>query len=184
MELRRWLLRNAKDPGWLRVLNEVAAKADWGKPLPKGRAQGFAMILDHGNINAQIAEVSVTRDGVLTVHSIDVAFDCGQVINPDGVKAQMEGGITFGVSNTLREEITIEKGRVVQGNFDDYQLLRMEEAPEIRVHFGGNTGGLKCEPCGEAPVPPVTPAICNAIFRATGKRVRSFPLKNHDLSWS
>ncbi|WP_066701222.1 xanthine dehydrogenase family protein molybdopterin-binding subunit [Sphingobium amiense] len=184
VELRRWLLRNAKDPGWLKVLNEVAEKADWGKPLPKGRAQGIAIILDHGNINAQIAEVSVTPQGDLTVHSIDVAFDCGHVINPDGVRAQMEGGILFGLSNALHEEITIEKGRVVQGNFDDYPLLRINEACEVRVHFGGNSGGDKCAPCGEAPVPPVTPAVCNAIFRATGKRVRSFPLSRHDLRWS
>ncbi len=184
VELRRWLLRNAKDPGWLRVLNEVAEKSNWGKKLPRGRAQGVAMILDHGNINAQVAEVSVTPEGEVKVHSVDVAFDCGQVINPDGVRAQMEGGIMFGLSNTLHEEITIDKGRVVQGNFDDYPLLRIAEAPEIRVHFGGNTGGEKCEPCGEAPVPPVTPAVCNAIFRATGKRVRSFPLKKHDLRWS
>lgn len=184
VELRRWLLRNAKDPGWLRVLNEVAEKSEWGKPLPRGRAQGMAMVLDHGNINAQVAEVSVSPEGVVKVHSIDVAFDCGHVINPDGVRAQMEGGILFGLSNTLREEITIDKGRVVQGNFDDYPLLRIAEAPVVRVHFGGNTGGDKCEPCGEAPVPPVTPAVCNAIFRATGKRIRSFPLSKHDLSWA
>lgn len=184
VELRRWLLRDAKDPGWLRVLNEVAEKSNWGKPLPKGRAQGVAIVLDHGNINAQVAEVSVTPAGAVKVHSVDVAFDCGNVINPDGVRAQMEGGILFGLSNALHEEITIEKGRVVQGNFDDYPLLRIAEAPEVRVHFGGNTGGDKCEPCGEAPVPPVTPAVCNAIFRAIGKRVRSFPLKKHDLRWS
>jgi isoquinoline 1-oxidoreductase beta subunit len=184
VELRRWLLRNAKDPGWLRVLNEVVKKSSWGKILPRGRAQGIAIGLDHGNINAQIAEVSVSPKGEVKVHSVDVAFDCGSVINPDGVRAQMEGGILFGLSNTLHEEITIERGRVVQGNFDDYPLLRIAEAPEVRVHFGGNTGGEKCSPCGEAPVPPVTPAVCNAIFRATGKRVRSFPLKKHDLSWT
>ena len=184
VELRRWLLRNAKDPGWLKVLNEVAEKAEWGKPLPRGRAQGVAMILDHGSINAQIAEVSVSTDGELTVHRVDVAFDSGYAINPDGVRAQLEGGILFGLSNTLHEEITIKDGRVVQGNFDEYPLLRINEAPEIHVHFGGNTGGEKLEPCGEAPVPPITPAVCNAIFRATGKRVRSFPLKKHDLSWS
>jgi len=184
IELRRWLLRNAKDPGWLNVLNEVAERANWGKSLPRGRAQGFAINLDHGTITGQIAEVSVTPKGELTVHSIDVAFDVGTVINPDGLKAQMEGGILFGLSNTLREEITLENGRVVQSNFHDYPVLRISEVPEIRVHFGGNTGGKKMEPCGETPVPPVAPAICNAIFRATGKRIRSLPLKNHDLSWS
>jgi len=182
--LRRWLLRNAKDPGWLKVLNEVAEKSSWGKPLPKGRAQGIAINLDHGNISAQVAEVSVGHSGQLNVHSIDVAFDCGHVINPEGVRAQMEGGVLFGLSNTLYEEITIKNGRVVQGNFNDYRLLRTTDVPEVRVHFGGNTGGAKFAPCGETPVPPVTLAICNAIFRATGKRVRSFPLKNHDLSWS
>ncbi len=184
VELRRWLLRNAKDPGWLKVLNEVAEKSKWGKPLPRGRAQGIAINLDHGTITGQVAEVSVSPDGKLTVHSIDVAFDVGTVINPEGLRAQMEGGILFGLSNTLREEITFKDGRVEQSNFHDYEVLRMAETPEIRVHFGGNTGGKKLEPCGETPVPPVAPAICNAIFRATGKRVRSIPLKKHDLSWS
>ena len=184
LELRRWLLRNAKEPGWLKVLNEVAEKSNWGKKLPKGRAQGMAINLDHGAIVAEVAEVSVSPAGEVKVHSFDVAFDIGNVVNPDGVRAQMEGGVLFGLSNTLREEITIKNGSVIQGNFDEYQLLRIGETPEIRVHFGGNTGGEKCQPCGEAPVPLVTPAICNAIFRATGKRVRSFPLKNHDLRWT
>lgn len=184
VEMRRWLLRKAKDPAWLRVLDEVTKQADWGKSLPKGRAQGCAINLDHGTICGQVADVSVSRAGEVVVHSIDVAFDVGSVINPDGVRAQMEGGVLFGLSNTLREEITIERGRVLQSNFHDYPVLRISEIPEVRVHFGANSGGSKCEPCGETPVPPVAPAVCNAIFRATGKRVRSLPLSKHDLSWA
>ena len=184
VELRRWLLRDAKDKGWLQVLNEVATKAQWGKPLPKGRAQGIAIGTDHGTIIAEVAEVSVSRGGEVKVHSVDAAFDLGHVLNPDGVRNQVEGGIVMGVSATLNEEITVKNGRVVQGNFDDYPLLRIVDSPVVRTHFGGNTGGSKLTPIGEPPTVILPPAVCNAIFRACGKRVRTLPVRNHDLSWS
>ncbi len=182
--LRRWLLRDAKDPGWLKVLNEVATKSEWGKPLPKGTAQGIAICLDHGTIIAEVATVTVSQDGAVKVHQVDVAFDLGTILNPDGVKNQMEGGIIMGLNMAMNEEITVRQGRVVEGNYDDYPMLRIDQAPVIKVHFGGLTGGTKFTPAGEPPTPPVPPAVGNAIFRATGKRVRSLPFRNHDLSWS
>ena len=184
LELRRWLLREAKDAGWLKVLNEAASKSNWGKPLPKGSAQGMAICLDHGTIICEVAEVTVSQSGELKVHSIDIAFDTGRVMNPDGVKNQMEGGVMFGLNMALNEQITVRNGRVVEGNFDDYPMIRIDQAPKVNVHFGGLTGGDKLMPVGEPPTPPVPPAVSNAIFRATGKRIRSLPLRNHDLSWS
>ena len=184
LELRRQLLKDVKDPGWLKSLNEVAQKAQWGKPLPKGRAQGFAIYQRAATQTAEIAEVSVSQGGEVRVHTVDVAFDCGVAMNPNVVASQYEGGIMFGVSDTLYSELTVRNGRVVEGNFDDYRMMRMDEAPLVRIHWGGLTGGNKLTPVGEQPNGAVSPAICNAIFRATGKRIRSLPLKNHDLSWT
>ena len=184
VELRRYLLRDVKDKGWLTSLNEVATKAQWGKPLPKGRAQGFAIFQRAETQVAEIAEVSVTPGGEIKVHTVDVAFDVGRVLNPGPFANQLEGGIMFGLNDTLYSEITIRNGRVVEGNFDDYPMLRIADAPQVRIHWGGLTGGNKVSPIGEQPNPPLPAAICNAIFRATGKRIRSLPLRNHDLSWA
>ncbi len=184
VELRRTLLRNAKDPGWLKVLNEVASKSNWGKPLPKGRAQGIAIGHRSDTIIANVAEVSVSNGGELKVHTVDVAFDVGNVMNPNGILNQIQGGTMYGLSDALFQEITVRNGRVVEGNFDDYPMLRIADAPEVKVHFGGLTGGEKLTPIGEHGNMVVGAAVLNAIFRATGKRYRSFPVRNHDLSWS
>jgi len=177
-ELRRTLL--AKEPRMLAVLNLVAEKAGWGKPLPKGVGRGIATHFSFDSYVAQVVEASVARDGTVKVHRVVCAVDCGRAVNPDIIKAQMEGGIVFGLTAALKTEITLENGRVQQKNFHDYQMLRMFESPVIEVHIvpsEANPTGV-----GEPSVPPVAPALSNAIFAATGKRVRRLPIRNSDLA--
>ncbi len=171
-EFRRRLLKDS--PRALATLDKAAAEAGWSDKLPEGRYRGIAFSECVGSFVAQVAEVSL-QDGVPRVHRIVGAIDCGTAINPDSVVAQMQGCITMGVSAALKEEITIEDGRVGQSNFHDYEVLRMAEAPRIEVHViqsGGEIGGA-----GEAGLPATAPAIANALFAATGKRARSLPLR-------
>jgi len=173
VEFRRGLL--AKSPRHKAVLELAAAKANWGSPLPAGRARGCAVMFSYGSYVAHVAEVSVARDGKLKVHKLVGAIDAGFAVNPDQVKAQMEGGGIYALTALLYGEITIDRGRVVQSNFDNYPMLRISEAPEMEVHIlnsGEAAGGL-----GEPGVPTVAPAICNAVFALTGTRVRSLPLR-------
>jgi isoquinoline 1-oxidoreductase beta subunit len=177
-ELRRTLLAN--QPRMLAVLNLVAEKAGWGKPLAPGRGRGIATHFSFDTYVAQVVEASVEKDGTVRVHRVVCAVDCGRTINPDIVKAQMEGGIVFGLTAALKTEITLENGRVQQHNFYDYPMLRMFESPEIEVHIVPSeqspTG------VGEPSVPPVAPALTNAIFAVTGKRVRRLPIRASDLA--
>jgi isoquinoline 1-oxidoreductase subunit beta len=173
VEFRRGLL--GKSPRHKAVLELAAAKANWGSPPPAGRARGCAVMFSYGSYVAHVAEVSVARDGKVKVHKLVGAIDAGFAVNPDQVKAQMEGGGIYALTALLYGEITIDRGRVVQSNFDNYPMLRINEAPEMEVHIlnsGEAAGGL-----GEPGVPTVAPAICNAIFALTGTRVRSLPLK-------
>jgi len=177
VELRRALL--AKHPRNLAVLNLAAEKAGWGKPLPAGRARGISVHESFGSWLAQVAEVSVSKQNEVHVHRVVCAIDCGQVVNPDTVKAQMESGIIFGLSAVFYGEITLENGRVQQRNFHDYRMLRMHEAPHIEVHIVPSTekhGGV-----GEPGVAPIAAALGNAIFAATGKRIRRLPIRPEDL---
>ncbi len=165
-ELRKKLLE--KEPRMLAVLNLVAEKAGWGKPLPKGVARGIATHFSFETYVAQVVEASVDgKSGDVKVHRVVCAVDCGRVINPDIVKAQMEGGIIFGLTAALKTEITLEKGRVQQKNFHDYPNIVPSQASPTGV--------------GEPSVPPVAPALSNAIFAATGIRVRRLPIRNSDL---
>jgi len=176
-QLRRTLLAN--QPRMLAVLDLAAEKAHWGGPLPKGHARGVATHFSFDSYVAQVAEVSVEKDGRVKVHRIVAAVDCGRTVNPDTVKAQLEGGIIFGLTAALKTEITLDKGRVQQRNFNDYPMVRMFESPEIEVHIVPSTE--KPTGVGEPGVPPVAPAVANAIFAATGKRVRRLPIKAEDL---
>lgn len=187
LEMRYWLLRevNEREPGWHKVLDVVAEKAPWGKTLPKGSGQGIAVCAEHGTIIAAIAEVTVTPEGKLTVDQVDVAFDAGYILNPDGARNQLEGSTLFGWSMALNEEITVQNGQVVEANFDKYQIARNIDAPRVfNVHFDATSDYRPDAALGEATIPHMAAAVGNAIFAATGKRIRSLPFRKHDLSWS
>ncbi len=162
------------DPRRLRVVDLCAEKFGWGKPLPPGHAAGFAVHESFRSLVAHAAEVSV-EDGAIRVHRVVTAVDCGPTVNPNGVEAQMQGGIIFGLSAALFGEITFKDGRVEQSNFHDYPIVRMAQAPRIEVHVVESEeqmGGT-----GEPGVPPVAPAVANAVFALTGKRLRRLPLR-------
>ncbi|MDQ1410750.1 MAG: isoquinoline 1-oxidoreductase subunit beta [Acidobacteriaceae bacterium] len=176
-QLRQDLL--AKQPRMLAVLNLVAQKAGWGKPLAHGVGRGIATHFSFDSYVAQVIDASVAKDGTVRVHRVVCAVDCGRVVNPDTVKAQMEGGINFGLTAALKTKITLENGRVQQSNFNDYPMLRMFEAPAIEVFIVPSEE--KPTGVGEPSVPPVAPALTNAIFAATGKRIRRLPIRASDL---
>jgi len=171
-ELRRELLRDK--PRHLRTLELAAEKAGWGSPLPPGKSRGIALAEWGPTVCVEVAEVTVDADGSVRVPRVVCAVDCGQAVNTGQVEAQMQGGIVFGLSAALYGEITLARGRVVQGNFDTYPVVRMPEAPAVEVHIVPSSdpqGGA-----GEPGVPPIAPAVCNAIFAATGKRIRKLPI--------
>jgi isoquinoline 1-oxidoreductase subunit beta len=172
VEFRRELL--AKHPRHLAVMNLAAEKAGWGTPLPKGRARGIAVHESFRSFVAQVAEITVKDDGSFTVDRVVCAVDCGVVVNPDVVTAQMEGGIGFGLSAALHEAVTLTDGVVDQSNFSDYTILRASEMPKIEVHIVPSTE--KPTGVGEPGTPPIAPAVANAILAATGKVPRKLPM--------
>lgn len=164
----------ADSPKELGVLKAAAEKAGWGLALPKGRHRGIAVHQSFGSYAAQVAEVSVSGHNAIRVHRVVCAVDCGHVVNPDTIAAQVESGIVYGLTAALFGDIRIEDGAVVQGNFDDYPMMLLKHMPEVEVYAvptGDFWGGI-----GEPPVPPIAPAVCNAIFAATGRRIRELPL--------
>ncbi len=172
-EYRRALL--GKSPRHKGVLELAADRAGWGSPLPPGRHRGIAVGFSYGSWAAEVAEVSVAADGTVRVHRVVCAIDCGLAVNPDQVRAQMEGGIVWGLTAALKGEITLANGRVEQSNFHDYPMLRINEMPIIEVHIVPSEeapGGV-----GEPGVPPLAPAVTNAIFAATGTRIRRLPIR-------
>ena len=176
-QFRRKLLAQA--PKDLAILDAVAKAADWEKSLPEGVHRGIAVQDAYGSYTAAVIEASVNAEGVLKVHRVVVGIDCGYVANPDSVRAQVEGSVVFGLTAALYGEITIKDGRVEQSNFHNYKMMRIAEMPKVEVVLepsGGFWGGA-----GEPGMAPLAPALCNAIFAATGKRIRSLPLSQHDL---
>jgi len=180
-QIRRKLL--AGKPDWLKVLDAAAEKGDWGKPLPKGSGRGIAICTDCDSLCAQVAEVTVNADGQVKVNRVTVALDTRYMVNPQTIAEQAEGSVIFGLSAALYGKITIKDGAAVQGNFDTYRMVRLAEAPKIDVHLIPS-GGKIWGGAGEPATPPIAAAVANAIFAATGKRIRSLPISDHDLSGS
>jgi isoquinoline 1-oxidoreductase beta subunit len=177
VELRRALLRG--HPRHLAVLDLAVEKAGWGTPLPAGRFRGVAVHESFHTYVAQVAEISLKDDGGLKVERVVCAVDCGVAVNPDIIRAQMEGGVGFGLGAILKSEITLDRGRVVQDNFDTYRMLTIDEMPKVEVHIVPST-----EPptgVGEPGVPPIGPAVANAVYAATGKPIRVLPFSRHDF---
>ncbi len=176
--LRRHLLKD--QPQWLTVLDEAAEKGNWGKPLPQGSGRGIAIHQCDGTIVGAVAEITVNSNGELKVNRVTLAVDSGHMVNPLTVAEQMEGATIFGLTAALYGKVSIANGAPVQGNFDSYQMVRFAQAPKIDVHLIPNRG-KKWGGIAEAGVPPIAPAICNAIFSITGKRLRSLPIMDHNL---
>ena len=169
----------AGKPRFQKVLEKVMRESKWGRMLPKGHGLGISIHKTRGSIAGAVIEVSTDVNGMLNLNKAWIAIDCGKVINPNTVRAQMEGGFTFGLSATLGEEITLKDGRVEQSNFHDYSILRLKGSPEISVEIiesGNEIGGV-----GEVAVPLAAPALTNAIFSSSGRRIRSLPLSKHGI---
>ncbi len=177
LALRRKLM--AKHPKHLAVLDAVAKRVEWDKPAPKGVYRGIAQTMGFGSYVAACAEVSVDKDGALKIHRIVAATDCGHAVNPQQIEAQVEGSFVYGLGAALHQECTVKNGRIEQTNFHNYPSLKLAEMPKVEtiiIASGGFWGGV-----GEPTIAVAAPAVLNAIFAATGKRIRDLPLKNHSL---
>jgi isoquinoline 1-oxidoreductase beta subunit len=191
LEYRIKLYGKWPDTGWVKCLEEVRKKSGWGAPLPKGQGWGVGVAnwgmrgkADAGTTVATVAKVEVSRDGVLKILQLDIAFDTGRIMNADAVRVELEGGTIFGLNMTLNEELTVRNGQIVEGNFDTYPMLRTADVPRsIGVHFGGLTDNPRYNEIGEPPAGSVGPAVGNAIFAAIGKRLRATPFRKEDLRW-
>jgi isoquinoline 1-oxidoreductase beta subunit len=162
------------------VIKKAAKESNWGRKLKRGHFQGFAYHHSFGSHVAEVAEVSITKQNKVKVHRVTCVVDCGQTVNPMTIRAQMQGAIVFGMGATLKSEITVKNGFINQSNYDDYKVPRMHEMPRIDVHIIKNMedpGGV-----GEPGLPPIAPAITNAVFAATGKRIRKLPITPNDIA--
>jgi isoquinoline 1-oxidoreductase beta subunit len=192
LEYRLQIFGKWADIGWAKCLNEVKAKSGWGEALPKGQGRGVAIAnwgmggkADAGTTVATVAKVEVSKAGVLKILQIDLAFDTGRIVNEDAVRTELEGGTMFGLNMAVNEGLNIKDGQIVEGNFDEYPMLRMADMPaQINVHFGGLSDNPRFNEIGEPPAGVIGPAVGNAIFAATGKRIRQMPFRTQDMSWS
>jgi isoquinoline 1-oxidoreductase beta subunit len=178
LEFRRALMANY--PKHLAVLNAAAEKAEWGKPLPSGVHRGIAQFMGYGSYSAAVAEVSVSDQGKLKIHRMVLALNCGHAVNPGQIAAQVEGSVAYGLTAALYGECTVEQGRMTKLNFDTYEIMRLAEMPVVETVIVPSYdfwGGV-----GEPTICVVTPAVLNAIQAATGKPVRTLPLKNVRLA--
>jgi isoquinoline 1-oxidoreductase subunit beta len=178
-KFRRRLL--ADRPDFVKVLDVAADKANWGTPMPQGKGRGIAIHESFGTIVAEVAEVALGAKGEVKVERVTIAVDCGHVINPRLVEMQMESGVIYGLTAALGNAITIKDGAVEQANFDTYPMLKMADAPEMETHLA-LSGGKRWGGIGEPATPPIAPAVCNAIFAITGKRIRSLPISDTELT--
>jgi isoquinoline 1-oxidoreductase subunit beta len=178
-QYRRELLKGAHsdhEKRALMILDSVAKAAGWGKPLPQGRFRGIATTEPYGSYTSAVVELSVDKSGGIKIHRVVQAIDCGYAVNPDNIVAQIEGSTVWATTAAMWGEITFKDGRAEQSNFDTYRMMRMREMPKVEVVIaptGGFWGGV-----GEPGQAPLIPALCNALFAATGKRIRALPLKN------
>ncbi len=192
MEYRIKVYEKWSDIGWVKCLKEVRDKSGWGEALPKGQGRGVAVANwamrgkpNAGTTVATVAKVEVSKDGKLKILQIDLAFDSGRIFNEEAVRVEMEGGTLFGLNMSFNEGLNIKNGQIVEGNFDVYPMLRMANTPRvINVHLGGLSDFPRYVEVGEPPAGVIGPAVANAIFQATGKRLRTTPLRLHDLSWA
>ena len=180
-KFRRELLQER--PDYLAVLDMLAKKSNWGKPLPKGSGRGIAIMDDYGSVAGGVCEVTVSKDGKIKIDHYTAVTNCYHAVNPNTIDQQIAGGVIMGLTAALYGEIRMKNGAPIEGNFNTYPLMRMNETPPFETHLalteGKEFGGI-----GEPYTAPAAPALCNAIFAATGKRVRKLPLKHADLSWT
>lgn len=178
LSFRKGLYRNQPRHG--RVLEVLAEASSWRQGLPVGTAKGMAINECFGTVCGQVAEVTVTPNGRLSIDRVISVLDCGHLVNPSDAQMQVDSGIVFGLTAALYGKLTVERGVVLEDNYDTYRMLRMAEMPKIETHFelsrGDEWGGL-----GEAAVPTVAPAVCNALFRITGRRLRALPIADYML---
>jgi isoquinoline 1-oxidoreductase beta subunit len=175
--MRRELLAHRND--FQQLIDVLVEKSDWGKPMPAGKGRGVAVHESYDSLVGMVAEVAVTN-GEVKVERVVIVCDCGTVVNPRGVENQLEGGMIYGLSAALFGEITVKDGRVEQGNFDTYPVVRLKDAPKTEVYISP-TPGKRWGGVGEPGATMIQPAVTNAIFSATGKRLRSLPIKGQDL---
>ena len=176
LEYRKKLIGD--NPRILKILDVISKQSNWNKPLPSGHGKGIALFHELDAIIAQVATVSISSKGKLKIEKIDCVLDLGNYVNPSIVKSQIEGGIVMGISSTLKEKVIFENGKVLQSNFDDYKIAQMKDIPEIEINLIESQGNGKGVDFG---VFPVAPSITNAIFAASGKRIRDLPIGNQKL---
>jgi isoquinoline 1-oxidoreductase beta subunit len=177
-QFRRKMLEG--QPEFLRVLDMLAEKSNWSQKMPAGKGRGIAIHESFGTIVGEVVEVAVDPKGVVRCERVVAVVDCGHVINPRNVEMQIESGVIYGLTAALYNEITVKDGQIEQGNFDSYQMVRLADSPKIETYLA-LSGGTKWGGIGEPGTPPIAPALCNAIFAATGKRVRELPIRKMDL---